>query len=394
MSGTNKTVADYYGSLKTEREKVKDEDLSEIERAYGVGLGDLQKNRVQQRQEAAINNELLMKYLPQLNKASGLTGLGVAQSANVDALSRYQTNLGNIEDTYQRGKTSLDETRESSIRDVNRAYETDIAKIYADERTEMVEKEDRIRENALMYIESGVFETEEELNAFVDGLSVSDETKAEIKSLGMAQVKKIEDQTELEKGKLGADTDAAGNKIVAAYSKGDASNKFDFVGDANARANLDAAGTTFFVSVGDKDIPVSSGGLVPSETIPETVRSYTENDKVFMYDGVIYIKKNSSIYQVAPAGDGYDPEYNRAYNELKSYLNGGAAPTVDASPEYTKPAEGTTSGKESSTDSVEVNGTKALRAKFTGVADNVIVDYNGEKYFKSGTKYYKIVNND
>ncbi len=375
----------YYQKQRDLLEKQKTDDLAALDR-----------RRVQQRQEAAINNELLMKYLPQLNKANGLAGLGVSETANIDALSRYQTNLGKIEESHQQG-----------VSDVERAYRSDLAKIDAAERTELLaeedrlrteakEKEDRIRENALMYIETNLFETEEELNAFVDGLAVSDETKAEIKSLGMAQVKKIEDQTEAEKEKLGADTDTAGNAIVAAYSKGDPNNKFDFVGDANARVNLDTAGATFFVSVGDKDIPVSSGGLVPSETIPETVRSYAENDKVFTYDGGIYIKKNNSIYQVAPAGDGNDPEYNRAYNELKSYLNGGTAPTVDASPEHheftigdpnsvTKYPDNISYGSEITY--VDKNGKEAKgKVYFPGLVDPA--GFKKQKGIRTGEVYY------
>jgi hypothetical protein len=418
MSNSNLNELDYYGRRRKDAEEIKLQSESDLETAYGTKKTALENSRVKQRQEAAINNELLMKYLPQLNKANGLAGLGVSESANIDALSRYQTNLGNIEETHRQGMSDLDTWKSGKESEILSAYRSDLAQIDAEERKELLaeedrlrteakEKEDRIRENALMYIETNLFETEEELNAFVDGLAVSDETKAEIKSLGMAQVKKIEDQTELEKGKLGADTDAAGNEIVAAYSKGDANNKFDFVGDANARVNLDTAGATFFVSVGDKDIPVSSGGLVPSETIPETVRSYAENDKVFTYDGGIYIKKNNSIYQVAPAGDGNDPEYNRAYNELKSYLNGGTAPTVDASPAATtKPyarvdvgtdengnmkGDATTpQGKAQSVTLVPYVSTMALNAALDEVEDGTPVHMYDKWYIKKDGKVYEI----
>lgn len=375
----------YYQKQRDVLDKQKTDDISALERS-----------RVQQRQEAAINNELLMKYLPQLNKANGLAGLGVSETANIDALSRYQTNLGKIEASHQQG-----------VSDIERAYRSDLAKIDAAERTEKLAEEDRLRTEAkekygeaYEVILSGHITDSNVLSKYLTDMGFDEGTKerSALEAYATPYLKK----TELENEKLGADTDAAGNKIVAAYSKGDANNKFDFVGAANASANLDNAGATFFVSVGDKDIPVSSGGLVPSETIPETVRSYAENDKVFMYDGGIYIKKNGSIYQIAPAGDGSDPEYNRAYNDLKSYLNGGTAPTVDASPEHSKPVEGTTNaivgntyydenGNSSSFESVMMwSPSKNLREKLGALKDGSVVDYYGVKYYKDGDQIYKI----
>lgn len=152
----------YYQNQRDLLEKQKTDDLAALDR-----------NRVQQRQEAAINNELLMKYLPQLNKANGLAGLGVSETANIDALSRYQTNLGKIEATHQQG-----------VSDIERAYRSDLAKIDAAERGEIKEEEQRRYDEAAkkydeaaLYLQQGVITDKESLTNYLKSMGYKEGTR-------------------------------------------------------------------------------------------------------------------------------------------------------------------------------------------------------------------------
>ena len=54
-----------------------DKERDRVKNQYKADLAALDTNKNVQMQEAAINNELLKKYLPQMNQMSGLSGLGV-----------------------------------------------------------------------------------------------------------------------------------------------------------------------------------------------------------------------------------------------------------------------------------------------------------------------------
>lgn len=377
MSGTSKTGANYYGDLRTEREKVKDEDISEIEAAYGVGLGELQNNRVQQRQEAAINNELLMKYLPQLNKANGLAGLGVSQSANVDALSRYQTNLGNIEDTYQRGKTSLDEIRASSISEVERAYDTDIATINANERSENNNKVT----NATTQIGSGIFTTEDDLKNYITGLGFTKDSEEynTLLNYGKAVIndkertaatdeenrKKDEAKVLIEYGVFDSVDDLKQYLTNAGFEDTDATNDVydellnygsQFINEEDNEEdnentfgentatyqalnidlpefskmmNLNTPGSNVYVTAGNNSYILESQG-VADESV-QTATEEVKNGTVFMLNNGIYVKQNGIVYALRGKG----ANYNTAdYTALFNFLNNTEPPTQDATQQY------------------------------------------------------------
>ena len=75
---------------------------------YDAEVAALDAERNVARQEASINNELLMKYLPTINRMNGLHGLGVAQSFNAEALANYQNSLNDIDRTYRTSRDTLD----------------------------------------------------------------------------------------------------------------------------------------------------------------------------------------------------------------------------------------------------------------------------------------------
>lgn len=342
----------YYQNRRSALEQQKTDDLAALDRS-----------RVKQRQEAAINNELLMKYLPQLNKASGLTGLGVAQSANVDALSRYAQNIGNIESNFQQG-----------VSDLERAYRSDSAAIDAEERREVLalrdkeeqEASDR-RTRAETVILSGHFENEDALSRYLDAMGFEEGTpeRSELEAYASPYIKdeeKVGGTTS-----VGTVSDTGGTVYVPfEAAEGNAPGGFNLAISAPIQNKDELLGI-----VGNKD-----------------------EGEVFAHDGGIYIFKNGAVYALTDKNGSIT---SRTYSDAYNYLANGTAPEtrpMDQMPIIPETQNQTPNEQESSTGYTEVNGTKALRAKLTGVKDNTIVDYNGEKYFKDGTKYYKIVNND
>lgn len=270
-------------------------------------IAALDASRVQQRQEAAINNELLMKYLPQLNKASGLTGLGVAQSANVDALSRYQTNLGNIEKNYRRG-----------VSEIERAYRADLAKIDADERTELIGDQSDAFGLAWEYIASGGATDRETLDRYLDGIedTVSESQLAQLKALGDSIVSETEKQTDDTKTSFGTNV----GQYVVPDVNGNA--------EMEAATNLDTVGSVVKVQGGGQTYALESNGIADDSVWQAANENNVTDGSVFLYDNGydkgIYLKQNGRVYALSGTGGNYN---TADYTSMYKYLSG-AAPTI------------------------------------------------------------------
>lgn len=266
-------------------------------------LKDLDAYRVHQRQEAAINNELLMKYLPQLNKASGLTGLGVAQSANVDALSRYQTNLGNIEKNYRRG-----------VSDIESAYRTDLAKIDDAERAEIKGDQDSAYGLAWEYIASGGITDKDSLDRYLDGIddTVSEKQLAQLKALGDSMVSESEKTTE---GKYGTNV----GKYIAPETNGNA--------ELEAATNLETVGSVVKVNGNGTTFVLESNGIADDAAQEAASGNDIKNGDVFYFNKGIYLKQNGRVYALSGTGGNYNTS---DYSAMYKYLTG-TVPTTNQS---------------------------------------------------------------
>ena len=266
-------------------------------------LKDLDAYRVQQRQEAAINNELLMKYLPQLNKASGLTGLGVAQSANVDALSRYQTNLGNIEKNYRQG-----------VSDIESAYRTDIAKIDDAERAEIKGDQDSAYGLAWEHIASGGITDKDSLDRYLDGIddTVTEKQLAQLKALGDSMVSESEKTTE---GKYGTNV----GRYIAPETNGNA--------ELEAATNLETVGSVVKVNGNGTTFVLESNGIADDAAQEAASKDGIKNGDVFYFNNGIYLKQNGRVYALSGTGGNYNTS---DYSAMYKYLTG-TAPTTQQS---------------------------------------------------------------
>ena len=74
---------------------------------YDAQLAQLDLDKRAQEQEAYINHQIMMKYLPQLNKESGVYGLGISGSNAIEANNAYQTALAQAQLGYDTQKANL-----------------------------------------------------------------------------------------------------------------------------------------------------------------------------------------------------------------------------------------------------------------------------------------------
>lgn len=114
------------------------ESLGEFERYYNLAKQSLDQEKTSAQQNASIMYDKMKKYLPEQIKAQGLGGLGVSESAMLDAYNTYMSNMGAIASDYQKNKTSIENNyqdnrrsveseRDSAIRAANNTYDTSVA---------------------------------------------------------------------------------------------------------------------------------------------------------------------------------------------------------------------------------------------------------------------------
>ena len=67
---------------------------------YKNQTAQIEQNKKDQQQAAAISQQKLLKYLPEYNAAMGLKGSGASETALLDANARYRSQQGQIAATY------------------------------------------------------------------------------------------------------------------------------------------------------------------------------------------------------------------------------------------------------------------------------------------------------
>ena len=162
---------DKYGNPKTKKtvstpviepidNYVKDTVLDKSYRAQQV---QLDKAKREAQQSADVSYALLKKYLPVQNQMNGLSGLGVSESALIDANNNYVTQLGKIEQTHA----------------------ADSAALLENYRTEQSAAADTAYNEAYAMITNGTYHTFEELDNYLAGVKdkVSDEQWAQLEYL-------------------------------------------------------------------------------------------------------------------------------------------------------------------------------------------------------------------
>lgn len=254
---------------------------------YDAEVAALDAERNVARQEASINNELLMKYLPTINRMNGLHGLGVAQSFNAEALANYQNSLNDIDRTYRTSRDTLDRNFRQGSADLLDRYNTGVQSLYDQQATE--DREDSLaayNEAYDLIVAGAETKTKDEIDNYIAALDVDEATKERLGGL-------------------------------ANYLYGDETEESDNTVVTNARVDDDRVVT---VGVGARSVPLFLGGAV---SLPANAVKGKEDNVAFAYENGIYIKKNGIFYQLVDENGGATSQkYSKVYN----YLNNGVIP--------------------------------------------------------------------
>jgi len=207
-----------------------------LEKQHNSAMQSVDESTARQRQEASILRDKMSKYLNLQNKNNGLNNLGVSESVGLQADSQYMNNLGSIEanantektnllNNYFNNKTNIDSeaaSNEQNILDKYQKYEReDEQKAYDRQQDEYNKKkyeeeqayqreqdeynkkksaQDSAYSEVMATIESGSFNTTEELESFYQ--SMKDKLSPEQQLLVEQQInfyKNNPEQQELDK---------------------------------------------------------------------------------------------------------------------------------------------------------------------------------------------------
>lgn len=344
----NSTKVDTLGYYDKERKSVNDQ--------YKTDLAALDRNKNVQMQEAAINNELLKKYLPQMNQMSGLSGLGVSESANIDALSRYQNTVTDINRGYRESVDSLDRYRNA-----------DLASINAEERKEQREDQQTL----------DLYKREDQSEAY---------QMASMQIMGATSASEIDEILEAWEG----ETNEAQYANLVAYAESrkaslTATEKevVDSMGSTAAPGTVDGSGGTVKIPIPTQDgVGLKLDLSILGETdFQEAIDAGAkrENGEVFVYDKAIYFKSNDRVYELAdPEGNNNSDVYSAIYGYLK---NNEVIPAADPIKKFFDDVK-------SKRDEIDAEKSK------TGAQNSVSPDEEGKKEPNKKQNFVEVVDPD
>ena len=112
------------------------------EENYRSASDALSKSTEEKLRRAAVNYDLLKKYLPIENERAGLSGLGVSESAGIEARNGYARRVGEIENAHAEEKAALDATYQKEKSALAEHY----SKSKGESEALAVEKEKQVRD--------------------------------------------------------------------------------------------------------------------------------------------------------------------------------------------------------------------------------------------------------
>lgn len=101
---------------------------NKINAKYDSQINNLNLGKTTQQQQADITRSQLQKYLPYYYKSKGLSGLGLEQSAMLDANANYTNQLGQIENNFTQQKNALENYRQDDLMKAENDYLANIDK--------------------------------------------------------------------------------------------------------------------------------------------------------------------------------------------------------------------------------------------------------------------------
>ena len=252
----------------------KQKTLMDQQRA--VANRNLEVQKKQEQQAAAIQHQKLLKYLPEYQKSMGLKGNGMSETALLDANASYRSEQRRINSEYSARQDA-----------VNEQYRQNLLDLYT--RAEAEKKQDR--ENLYNKAKDAITSwqgSSEELTKYVDSLAgqLDDNDYAILKDV----------YTGVNKAIIQANNDKEKEDAILAIQTDD-------LGDnelSNSIPDKYSNGTNFEITLNGQKYKVQIDKQVSDKNakIAAANSGVAEGD-VFVYDGTLYLKgKDGAIYSI------------------------------------------------------------------------------------------------
>ena len=248
-------------------------------------------------EEASVALDIAQKYLPVLNQMNGMRGLGVSESGALEAYNNYMQQLGAIEQTHASDSATLLENYRTALRDEQEKKQQEIK-----------DQQDATYNELLTIINSGTFNTAEDLSTLVDQAKgkVNDQQWATLDYL-RNHYKTNHEQKALETAQ--AEAAAAEAELKNSFKTNDSVKL-----KSNAGRKSMVSGDNFELQLGDTVYDVESRGEVTDESVIKVAKDIG-NQKTFAYNGKIYFKQNGIVYEVGGrGGKNTSKDYTNLYN--------------------------------------------------------------------------------
>ena len=267
---------------------------SAMDQSYRAQQAQLDTAKKNAQQSAAVSYDLLKKYLPLQNQMNGLSGLGVSDSALIEANNNYVAQQGQIAQTHA----------------------ADSAALLENYRAEQTASQDTAYNEAYAVISNGMYHTFEELDNYL--AEVKDDVSPE-------QYARLEHLANYAKN------DTAEQDRVKLYEE---EHKYDDIADHSIKTGAYfsvgkvQAGKTISVQAfnqnnNDKETLRKFLGIEPDtlnyrikiageetdESVLAAAKKYGKNT-AFIYGGDIYLNRQGKVYLLQRGKKDYDHLYS------------------------------------------------------------------------------------
>lgn len=254
----------------------------------------LEEQKAKQQEQAALNHQKLLKYLPQQTAGQSL---GMTESAKIAAYNALVAQQGAAESEYNRGINELN----NYVREQEKA-----------EEAEQKAEQDGIYNEVMTTIDSGSWNTVDELKAYLwgdptetqVGLVYKDKENSIYAKLSPEQQAQVDQRLRMYENnpeQIAAEKEFAAKKITAITSD-DVTGIDGYLNNTDEGNNFKIGG--YKVELGTE----ADESIVPAEKVKDI-----SDKQPFVFDNEIYIKLNGKVYKVRSRSGAKDSsEYEKA----------------------------------------------------------------------------------
>lgn len=294
---TDKTdLLSNYTKKKQETDALYETAVSNLSAGYTDAQKQLEEAKKNRQETASVNLDLLQKYLPLQNRANGLTGLGVSETATLDAYNQYAARMGNIEQSYVADSTALQQEYDAQKNALEKERQTKQETLYDNYQNALTSEQDLIYSEAMARLKEKDFSSTEEMEKYIASVA---------EDVSETQYKQLSEKAETYKT-LGTFDKPAVKTAGVTYAVDENDYNHDLF-----------SGTQFKVKLADgTPLWVQSRGKSYDDDVSEAAKDLP-NGTVFLYEDQIYLRQNGGIYELSGTdGNNNTGHYRRLYGLL------------------------------------------------------------------------------